>query len=129
MSTFPGLYRAPHIRNVDVIRKAIIFGIWVAVLGVHVLTCANTTEIERSGAQDMSTKTIEEALKEHTEELMALSGVVGTAQGLCDGQPCIKVFVVRARPALAQKIQAILAGYSVVVEETGKIRPRPAKQD
>lgn len=111
------------------IRKAIIFGIWLAVLGLQVLAWANTAAIDRGGAQDMSTKTIEAALKEHTGELMALSGVVGTAQGLCDGQPCIKVFVVRAKPALARKIQAILAGYPVVVEETGKMRPRPAKQD
>lgn len=68
-------------------------------------------------------------LKEHTAELMALSGVVGTAQSLCAGRPCIKVYVVRGKPALARKIHAILTGYPVVVEETGTIRPRPAKQD
>ncbi len=111
------------------IRKAIIFGIWVAVLGMHMLACANTTKTDRSGAQDMSPQTIEVALKEHTAELMALSGVVGTAQSLCAGRPCIKVYVVRGKPALARKIHAILAGYPVVVEETGTIRPRPAKQD
>ena len=109
------------------IRHAILCGIWIAVLSVSMLAWANPTEIDRGGAQAMSPQTIEAALKEHTSELMSLSGVVGTAQGLCDGHPCIKVFVIRARPALARKIHAILAGYPVVVEETGTMRARPAK--
>lgn len=110
--------------------QSIICGIWItAALGGCVPTCAHASEHDRSGAQDTSTKTIEEALKDHTVELMSLSGVVGTAQGHCDGQPCIKVFVVRAKPALIQNIHAILEGYPVVVEETGTLRTRPTERD
>ena len=42
----------------------------------------------------MDERSIEAVLREHTDRLMALPGVVGSAQGLCDGEPCIKVLVV-----------------------------------
>jgi hypothetical protein len=54
---------------------------------------------------------------------MAVPGVVGTAQGLCEGKPCIKVFVARTTPDLLKAIPASLEGYPVVVEETGELRP------
>ena len=41
-----------------------------------------------------------QVLREHTASLMALPGVVGTAQGLCDDEPCIRVFVVEATEEL-----------------------------
>lgn len=73
----------------------------------------------------MSHQAIEEALRAHNDELMSLSGVVGTAQSLCAGQPCIKVFVTQRTKELEQAIRRILAGYPVVIEESGPIRARP----
>jgi len=70
------------------------------------------------------TKSIEEALKEQTDGLMAIPGVVGTAQGLCNGKPCIKVFVIEKSSELDQKIFNTLHGYPVSIEETGEIRPK-----
>ncbi len=70
----------------------------------------------------MQEKSIKAVLKEHTNSLMALPGVVGTAQGLCDGAPCIKVFVVKKTPELLKQIPSVLEGYTVEVEETGVIR-------
>ncbi|MCZ6788926.1 MAG: hypothetical protein O7D33_03115 [Chloroflexi bacterium] len=70
----------------------------------------------------MPEKPIEAVLKEHTTSLMALPGVVGTAQGLCDGKPCIKVFVVKKAPELLDQIPNVLEGYTVEVQETGVIR-------
>ena len=72
----------------------------------------------------MQEKTIEEALRQHTNSLMSLHGVVGTGQGLCDGRPCIKVFIGRKTPELLRQIPAEIEGYAVVVEETGDIRAR-----
>ena len=43
----------------------------------------------------MPEKSIESVLREHTPALMSLPGVVGTAQGECAGQPCIRVFVAK----------------------------------
>jgi hypothetical protein len=65
---------------------------------------------------------IEEVLKAHTAVLMKLPGVVGTAQGLCEDKPCIKVYVIRKTPGLERQIPEILEGYRVVVEETGEIK-------
>ncbi len=70
----------------------------------------------------MQQKPIEEALRDHTDGLMSLPGVVGTGQGLCNGQPCIKVFIITKTPELLRQIPAEIDGYAVAVEETGEIR-------
>ena len=72
--------------------------------------------------KDVLKKTIKEVLKQHTEQLMALPGVVGTGQGLCNNKPCIKVFVIKIKSELTKKIPKELNGYSVSVEETGEIK-------
>ena len=91
--------------------------------------CAAEAQHERDEAQHLSPMTIEEALKAHTGELMSLPGVAGTAQGLCQGQPCVKVFVVEKTPELEEAVRAILKGVPLVVEETGRIRASPGSQD
>lgn len=63
-------------------------------------------------------------LAAHTDSLMALPDVVGTAIGLCGGERCIKVFLADSNPASTRRIPAQLDGYRVSVEVTGPIRPR-----
>ena len=76
----------------------------------------------------MPTKMIEAVLKEHSGALMSLPGVVGTGEGRCAGQPCIKVFVVKKTPELTHRIPTEIEGYTVQVDETGAIRARdPAR--
>jgi hypothetical protein len=75
----------------------------------------------------MPQKSIEVVLKEHTDELMALPGVVGTAQSLCDDKPCIKVYVDELTPELKGKIPKKIEGYAVDIEVTGEIRALPKK--
>ena len=70
----------------------------------------------------MPDKTIAAVLKGHTDRLMALPGVVGTAQGERDGEPCIHVYVVKKTPELLKRIPSALEGYTVEVKETGEIR-------
>lgn len=70
----------------------------------------------------MPEKTISAVLKEHTPGLMSLPGVVGTAQGQCAGEPCIKVFVTKTTSDLLRRIPSTIEGYPVAVEETGEIR-------
>ena len=67
----------------------------------------------------MPNKNLEEVLQEHTSSLMAISGVVGTSQGLCDGEPCIRVFVVENSGNLLKQIPASIERYPVEVQETG----------
>ena len=68
---------------------------------------------------------IEAVLREQADRLLAVPGVVGTAQGLWGGKPCIKVFVEADAPEVVSKIPGILGGYPVRVEKTGEIRARP----
>jgi hypothetical protein len=68
---------------------------------------------------------IEEVLREQTDRLMAVPGVVGTALGLWGGKPCIKVYVEADASEVAPKIPGTLGGYPVRVEKTGEIRARP----
>ena len=70
----------------------------------------------------MPEKTIREVLEEQTDSLMSVPGVVGTAQGECDAQPCIKVLVAKKTPELLREIPSTIDGYLVDVQETGEIR-------
>jgi hypothetical protein len=51
--------------------------------------------------------------------------VVGTAQSLCEGQPCIKVYVSKKTEKLERKIPKTLEGYPVVIQKTGKFKALP----
>ncbi len=70
----------------------------------------------------MAEISITQALAEATPELMKIEGVVGTAQGLCEGAPCIKIYVAKKTPELLRQIPATIAGHPVVIEETGEFR-------
>ena len=74
--------------------------------------------------RDVATQDIDAVLAAHTDALLALPGVVGTAVGLCDGERCIKVLVADANADARRRIPDRLDGYRVVVEVTGIIRPR-----
>jgi hypothetical protein len=108
--------------------KITILSISLIIIAITIMTCANKKLDNRQGENTVAAKRIEEVLKEHTKELMSLSGVVGTAQGLCDGKPCIKVYVIKKTPELDQKIPNTLEGYPVSIEETGEFRALPKNQ-
>ncbi len=85
-------------------------------------TCAKQVVEDERGGGFVAGKTIEEVLKQHTDRLMSLPGVVGTAIGECERKPCIKVLVVKRTPELVKTIPSTLEGFPVVIEETGEIR-------
>lgn len=68
-------------------------------------------------------KPIVEVLKDQTDWLLSLPGVVGTGIGECDGKPCIKILVDRNPEELVRTIPKTLEGFPVEIVETGKIRP------
>jgi len=76
------------------------------------------------GGATVTARSIDEVLAAHTDSLMALPGVVGTAIGLCEGERCIKVLVADSNPATKRRIPDRLEGYRVLVEVTGTITPR-----
>ena len=92
------------------------------VVAAALASCARPDHREET--QAVTSKTIEAVLAAHTDSLMALPGVVGTAIGMCDGAPCIRVFIADASAPGRRRIPAQLEGYPVKVEVTGPIRPR-----
>lgn len=90
------------------------------------ITAFTNIRVQNAGEKKtMIDKSIAKVLKKHTKELMSIPGVVGTAQGLCGDEPCIKVFVIEKTLELQEKIPAILEGYPVMVEEIGEVRALP----
>lgn len=70
----------------------------------------------------MPTKAIQQLLAEQTAEWMAIPGVVGTAIGEFEGQPCIKIFLAEKTDELAASFPSTLEGHRVVLDETGDFR-------
>ena len=74
------------------------------------IACGGQEPARGQEDEPMPNKNLEEVLQEHTSSLMAISGVVGTSQGLCDGEPCIRVFVVENYGNLLKQIPASIEG-------------------
>lgn len=72
-------------------------------------------------------RSIEEVQETHSAEWMKIPGVVGTGIGLCDDEPCIKVFVVRRTEEIDEKIPDLVEGYAVRIEVTGEFQPQDAR--
>jgi len=101
----------------------------IVLLSIGVMTAAGSfTGCSYTGAVDsekggrMREKTIEQVQEEHTNEWMSIPGVVGTAIGLFDGKPCIKVFTSRDQQELRDAIPSTIENYPVIIEETGEFR-------
>ena len=103
--------------------------VWVTMGIVLLASCFVSCISDQEGEETTPSKPIEEVLETHTKELMAIDGVVGTAQGLCSGEPCIRVFVVKKTPEIERKIPASLEGYPVAIQETGSIEALPKNRD
>ena len=72
--------------------------------------------------QSMPERTIEQVQEEHTDEWMAIPGVEGTAIGLFEDKPCIKIFTSSKPQQIRDKIPSTVEGYPVIIEETGAFR-------
>ena len=70
----------------------------------------------------MTKKSIEQVLKDKTDEWMAIPEVVGVAIGESKGKPCIRVFTSARPQQLRAKIPPTIEGYPVIIEQTGPIR-------
>jgi len=70
----------------------------------------------------MSRKTIEQVQAEHTDEWMAIPGVVGTAIGLHEGKPCILILTAGNAEQIRKQIPSAAEGYPVVIQPSGEIR-------
>jgi hypothetical protein len=95
------------------------------VLSIILVLSLTKTDLGDQDDDSMRVKSIEEVLREHTDGLMSIPGVAGTAQGICNNKPCIKVFVIKKTKDIDQSIPDELDGYPVEVEETGEFKALP----
>jgi hypothetical protein len=93
------------------------------VAGALPLVTAQCTSRAPQEEGTLATRSIEEVLAAHTDSLMSLPGVVGTAIGLCDGVACIRVLVSDSSVVSRRQIPNRLDGYPVRVDVSGPIRP------
>jgi len=70
----------------------------------------------------MACKTIEQVRKEYTDNWISIPGVEGTAIGLFENKPCIKIFSSKKAKDLRGVIPSTVEGYPVIIEETGNFR-------
>ena len=105
------------------------FIVFIIIYSIIVVGFGHINSALEDNQYTMPARSIEEVLNEHTDNLMSIPGVVGTAQGLCNNKPCIKVYVIKITQELEQKIPNSIEGYPVVIEETGEFRALPENQD
>ena len=70
----------------------------------------------------MSDPSIAAAQEALTPTVMDLPGVVGTAVGLCEGEPCIQVLIARPDSALMERLPKEYRGFPVDVQVVGDVR-------
>ncbi len=70
----------------------------------------------------MTNVNIKEVLKTHTAHLMAVSGVLGVAEGRTQGKQCIRIFVVDSSSESLRLLPDNIEGYPVIIEESGEFR-------
>ncbi|HJW74712.1 MAG TPA: hypothetical protein VJ787_03440 [Thermoleophilia bacterium] len=70
----------------------------------------------------MPNETVRRVLERHAQEIVALPGVVGVAEGETDGGPCITVYVAEKSAEVVGRIPPDLEGWPVVVRESGEFR-------
>lgn len=91
-------------------------------LATAIVACSKTRS--EVASVPMHEHTIEDVLAMHNDSLMALPGVVGTAIGLCNGAPCIRVFVRDSAAAKRNRLADKLDGYPLRVEISGEFHAR-----
>lgn len=118
----PSPDRKPGARKPEIRASAagLVLALSTSLAAPPLLANAQEARVQQEGA--MTEKSIESVLDAHSPALMAHPEVVGTGVGLCDGSPCIKVFVIARSAELRQRIGAEIEGYRVDLVETGPIR-------
>jgi len=68
-------------------------------------------------------KSISQVLATYTPEWMKISGVIGTGETKKDNAPAIMIMVDTLTDSLRSSLPSSVEGYSVVIEQTGKVVP------
>lgn len=88
------------------------------------LSCSRREARSPQSIVTTPTRSLTLVLAAHQDSLLAIPGVVGVAEGLCDGAPCLVVLAARRTPELATRLPAAIEGYRVDLRITGPIQAR-----
>lgn len=72
----------------------------------------------------MAHKEISQVKSEYSSQWMQIPEVQAVGIGLCDGQPCIKVYASLPENILKDRIPASVEGYKVCLEMTDEVAVR-----
>ena len=92
-------------------------------LAVAASRCGGQPPIE-PGSERNAVTPIDTVLARHTDEWMAVPGVVGTGLGQCGDARCITIFVVERSEEIERRIPASVEGHPVSIVVSGRPRPR-----
>jgi len=90
------------------------------------LLLGGTPQKETSQERDSTTvkNAVTAILESHTMEWMTIPGVVGTAEGVHRGKPCVLILVEKKTPKLQKTFPDRLNGIQLVLKEVGKVKKR-----
>jgi len=98
--------------------------ILLIIILVQIGGCKSDMKENNSENSNLMKRDINTVKEEHTDELMAISGVVGLFVGETEEKiPCIRVMVVKKTAELEKKIPSKIEGHPVIIDETGEIKP------
>jgi hypothetical protein len=98
--------------------------------GILVTACASedNQSVHHSTAREADMAHAEDLgqiIATHSDRIMGLEDVVGMGESLCDGTPCVRVFLARENAASLARIQEDLAGIPFAIEISGNFTARP----
>lgn len=94
------------------------------VLTAAALACSTTDGEGVTTDSPSPERPIQAVLADWTESWMTVPGVTGTGIGLCEGEPCLVVFVARDTEAVRSRIPDNVEGYAVDFRVSGPFRAR-----
>jgi len=111
-------------RNLTMVKQIAIILLKIGAMSAagNLAGCSYTGPSDFEKGESMPDRTIEQVLKDRTDDWMAIPGVEGTAIGLSEGKPCIRIFTSRKPQEVRGKIPSTVEGYPVIIEETGAFR-------
>ena len=107
----------------------IVLIISATVVAISLAGCSFGEARKTEQGECVASKSIEEVLKEKTDEWMAILGVEGTAIGLFRGKPCIQIFTSVKTDEVRAKIPSTVENYPVIIEQTGQFRALHRQQN
>ncbi|MCH7881997.1 MAG: hypothetical protein IIB69_10595 [Proteobacteria bacterium] len=97
---------------------------WLTVLSVLFLLQIFYNDQVQAAAQssEVEHKAIKTVLAKHSRNLASLPGVTAVAEGECDGEPCIKIYLSRDSADVLESIPKSIEGIPISVSVSGEIK-------